>query len=306
MNRPPDVDLVLRDYFADDGFTAPDHVLDVVEERILRQPQQRAWRVLRRDSHMNSYLKPLLAVAAVVVVAVAGVTFLRQPSDSGVGGASSPSPVPTTSPSTVPSAGAVFPDWYTNNDKSAAGILPAGTTTTRRFLSGSTFNVPDGWVNSTDTADFYGLFPDTAASKAEYGVSGNTGQGILVGIVDTPSLGICEGVGDTEGSTAAELVASLVADEALVTSAPVDVRIGSATGTRVDAHLDPDWSGNCADTEEPPTEDQKDYRGRFIFLDVPRGGKIMIVVDSIHAADFDTLLAEAMPIVESFEFELGS
>jgi len=97
MNRQPDVELVMRDYFADDGLPAPDHVLDVIEERIMRQPQQRAWRVSWRDSHVNSYLKPLLAVAAIVVVAVAGFAILR-PSGAGVGGA----PVPTVSPTATP------------------------------------------------------------------------------------------------------------------------------------------------------------------------------------------------------------
>ena len=43
MKRSPDVDLVLRDYFAEDGLTAPDYVLDVVERRISRQPQRRMW-----------------------------------------------------------------------------------------------------------------------------------------------------------------------------------------------------------------------------------------------------------------------
>jgi len=61
MNRQPDVELVLRDYFADDGFTAPDHVLDVVEERIARQPRRLAWR-LRGRPFMNAYAK--IAVAA--------------------------------------------------------------------------------------------------------------------------------------------------------------------------------------------------------------------------------------------------
>jgi len=109
MNRSPDVELVLRDYFADDGSIAPDYVLDVVEERIMRQPQQRAWRVLRRDAHVNSYLKPMLAVAAVVVIAVAGIAIFRQPSNSGVGGSSpapSPSPTAPASPTTAPSAAA--------------------------------------------------------------------------------------------------------------------------------------------------------------------------------------------------------
>jgi hypothetical protein len=308
MNRSPDVDLVLRDYFADDGFIAPDHVLDVVEERIMRQPQQRAWRVLRRDSHVNSYLKPLLAVAAVVVIAVAGIAYLGQPSDSNVGGAASPapspSPAPSASPSAAPSAGAVYPQWFTPESGSGgAGILPAGSATTQSFLPGSTFSVPTGWVNNTDTTDFYGLFPDTPANEAEFAVSGDRAQGILMGIVDTPGL-ICDGV-DTHGSTAAELADSLVANEALVTSEPVDVTIGGLSGTRVDAHIDPDWTGTCPPFNSEATSDPKDYRSRFVFLDVPSGGKMAIIVDSVHSAGFEAFLAEAMPIVESFQFDLG-
>ncbi|HEX5012906.1 MAG TPA: hypothetical protein VFV72_02015 [Candidatus Limnocylindrales bacterium] len=237
----------------------------------------------------------MLAVAAVVVIAVAGISLLRQPSNSGVGG-SSPSPEPTPSPSTAPSAGAVFPEWYTTNDLSAAGILPAGKATTKRFLSGSTFNVPAGWVNTTDTTDFYGLFPDTAANKAEFGLSGSTAQNIVMGIVDSPSGLVCDGV-DVTGATAAELVDSLVADETLVTSEPVEVTIGGLTGTSVDAHVDPASAGSCA----------KDYRGRFVFLDIPGGGgKLLIVIDSAHAADFDGLLGMAMSVVESFEFDLSN
>jgi hypothetical protein len=102
------------------------------------------------------------------------------------------------------------------------------------------------------------------------------------------------------------LVESLVANEALVTSEPVDVTVGDLTGTRVDAHIDPDWTGSCPlAPEDPPTKDYKDYRGRFVFLDMPGGGKLLIIVDSVHAADFEAFVAEAMPIVESFQFDLG-
>ena len=302
MNRTPDVELVLRDYFADDGFLAPDHVLEVVEERILRQPQQRAWRVLRRDSHVNSYLKPLLAVAAVVVIAVAGITILGRPSDSGVGGAVSPapslSPIPSASPSAAASTSAVFPSWYSpESDSNGAGILPAGSGTTRSYLRGSTFSVPEGWVNEFDTANYYGLWPDTPANQAQFDSFGNLANTILMDVVDTPKGLICDGVGDTVGSNAAELADSLVANEALVTSAPVDVTIGALTGVWVDSYLDPDGTGSCPD---------KDARARFVFLDMPDGGELLIIVDSAHAADFETFLAEAMPVVESFEFDLSN
>jgi hypothetical protein len=309
MNRNPDVELVLRDYFSDDSSTAPDHVLDVIEERIWRQPQQRAWRVSRRDSHVNSYLKPLLAVAAVIMIAVAGIAYLGQPSDSGVGGTVSPTPspstVPSAEPSTAPSAGAVFPEWFAaENGGNGAGILPPGSVTTQGFLPGSTFNVPEGWVNDTDTAEFYGLFPDTPANEAEFALSQGPAQGIFMGLVDTPGLGFCAGVGETHGSAAAELVDSLVADEALVTSEPVDVAIGSLTGMRVDAHLDADWNESCTANPDDPAAKDEDYRGRFVFLDTPGGGKLLIIIDSVTSADFEPLLAEAMPIVESFQFDL--
>jgi hypothetical protein len=308
MKRSPDVELVLRDYFSDDSSSAPDHVLDVIEERIMRQPQQRAWRVSWRDSHVNTSLKPLLAVAAVVVIAVAGIAYLGQPSDSGVGGtvspAPSPSPIPSASPSPAASTSGVFPQWYpAESDSGGAGILPAGSGTTQSFRPGSTFSVPEGWVNDTDTAELYGLFPDTPANEAEFALSGGPAQNIFMGFVDTPTL-ICDEVGETEGSTAAELANSLVVNEALVTSEPVEITIGDLTGTRVDSHLDPDWTGSCPPKpDDPPAKDYKDYRGRFIFLDTP-DGKLLIIVDSVHAADFETFLAEAMPIVESFQFDL--
>jgi hypothetical protein len=305
MNRSPDVELVLRDYFADDGFIAPDHVLDAVEKRIMRQPQQRTWRVLRRDVHVNSYLKPLLAVAAVVVIAVAGISFLRQPSDSDVGGAASPSPTASASPTAAPSAGAVFPQWFTEQSD-GAGILPAGSVTTRDFVSGSTFSVPAGWVNDVDNSEFYRLFQDTPANEAEFARAEGPAQHIFMGIVDTPAVTPCEAVAGTHGSTAAELVDSLVANEALVTSEAMDVTLGGLTGTRVDAYVDPDWTGICTDNpDKPATNEAKDNRGRFIFLDRPSGGRILIVVESSHSADWDAFLAEAMPVVDSLQFDLG-
>jgi hypothetical protein len=97
------------------------------------------------------------------------------------------------------------------------------------------------------------------------------------------------------GSNAAELAASLVANEALVTSEPVDVTIGDLAGVWVDSYLDPDGASSCPDM---------DARARFVFLDIPDGGELLIILDSAQAADFETFLAEAMPVVESFEFNL--
>ena len=309
MNERSDISRVLRHWFDDGPSTMPDRVVDVVADRIVRQRQLPARRLHWRHFGMNPTIKIGAAIAAVVVIAVAGVAFLGQPSNSGVGGAvspaPSPSPIASASPSTAPSASAECPEWLTTGCSGGAGILPAGSQATRAFRPAFTFSVPAGWVNDTDSADLYGLFPDTPANEAEFALSGGRAQGIFMGVVDTPTL-ICDEVGETEGSTAAELADSLVANEALVTSEPVDVTIGDLTGTRVDSHLDPDWTGSCPpNPDDPPTKDYKDYRGRFIFLDIPGGGKLLIIVDSVHAADFEAHLADAMPIVESFEFDLA-
>jgi hypothetical protein len=71
MKRSPDLDLVLRDYFADDGFSAPDHILDVVEERIAREPRRIAWR-LRGRPFVNSSTKLAAGLAAVLIVGFVG------------------------------------------------------------------------------------------------------------------------------------------------------------------------------------------------------------------------------------------
>lgn len=100
MNRTPDVELVLRDYFADDGLTAPDYVLDVVEERIGRQPRRRALRLPRRLHPMNRTLTYAATLVAVLVIAVLGYNLLPRNGIGGPGATTSPvpSPVPTQAP----------------------------------------------------------------------------------------------------------------------------------------------------------------------------------------------------------------
>lgn len=92
MNRSLDVDLVLREFYADDGLPAPDRVLNAVEDRIGQQRQRRNWR-LRGRPFMNTYAKLAAAAAAIVIVAVVGYNLLSRPSSIGT-----PSNVPSTAP----------------------------------------------------------------------------------------------------------------------------------------------------------------------------------------------------------------
>jgi hypothetical protein len=301
MTQQRDIERLLDQWFSDGPDQAPDRVVDIVADRIERQSQRPAWRLQRRPFPMNTYAKIAVAAAAVLIVAVIGYNLLPGLS-TGVGGpgpSASPSAVPTASPSTGPSPSAAFPAWFTPESGSrGAGILPSGSQTTRSFTPAFTYTVPQGWVNNGDEVGFYGLFPDTPANLAEFARSGELAYSIHMGPLDRPYF-VCEAVEDNQG-TAAEMVAAAAANKALAVSGVVDVALGSLTGKRFDVRADPDWKGPCPG--DPPGLDLGDQRTRVFLLDVPSRGVIVIFVGSLHAADHEAFLAQAMPVVESFAF----
>jgi len=99
------------------------------------------------------------------------------------------------------------------------------------------------------------------------------------------------------------MAAALTANEAIATTGLVDVAIGGLTGKQFDVRLNPDWTGTCPPAPDDPP-DLSDVRTRVILLDAPDRGVIVIFIGSMYSADFEAFLAEAMPIVESFQFDL--
>ncbi len=308
MNEHTDIERVLERWFDDGPSRMPDRVAVVVAERIDRQRQRRPWRLPWRLRTMNLPIKIGAAVAVVLILAVAAWNLMPGPSTS-VGGptlspsppaSAAPSPAASSSPSTAPSASAAFPAWFTPSElPTGAGILPAGTSTTRSYKPGTSFTVPEGWVNDLDESIGYGLFPDSKANETEYASSGEIANGIFIVSVESPYF-YCEAWEKT-GGTAAERAAFLVASEAFAVSEPVDVTIGDLTGKQVDMRVDPNWTATCPG--DPPGSSLADWRHRVTFLDTP-GGVIAIAVGSKHAPDHEAFLAEAMPVVESFKFDL--
>jgi hypothetical protein len=292
MKRTPDVELVLRDYLADDGLTAPDFILDVVEARIRRQPQRRGWPFLRR-TNVTTQFKLIAGLAAALVVAVVGYNLL--PGTSGPG---TPTTAPTASaqPTSVataePSATFSYP----------SGILPSGSHATASFLPSFTFTLSEPWVLDGDTSSYYSLFPDSPANRAEWARTGNAANGILIASELERPWFVCEAWEDNRGATAAEMVAAVTATEALATTGVVDVEIGGLTGKQFDVRLNPDWTETCPG--DPPGLDLGDGRNRMFFLDRPEDNPLVIFAGSLHAADHEAFVAEAMPIVESLQFDL--
>ena len=244
-------------------------------------------------------MKRSILCSSIVVSILAGCGAAAPSAAPTQGTASAPSPAASSSPAAAPSASVVFPSWYTGGGD-GAGILSAGSQTTNAFSPGFTFTVPEGWVNTSDEAGFFGLFPDTPANQAEFAASGDLAQAIHMGPQNNPYFA-CDAWEDNQGATAAEIVAAVVANDALATSEPVDVTIGGLTGKQIDVQLDPAWTETCPG--DPPTLDLGDMRGRGILLDTADRGVIVIFLGSLHSAGHEAFLAEAMPIIESFQFD---
>jgi hypothetical protein len=134
MNPDREIDNVLGTWLTDGPTAAPDRVLDVLTDRIARQPQRPTWRLDWRPTRMTTTFKLGTAAVAVAIVAVLGYNLLPS-SSPGTGGPSVP---PSASPSPSPSLLAYT--W--------PGALAAGTYATSFVWNApisATFTVPNGW-----------------------------------------------------------------------------------------------------------------------------------------------------------------
>jgi hypothetical protein len=311
MTHGRDLERLLDSWLADGPTIAADRVIDDVAARIARQPQRPAWRLRPwRFPTMSTPIR-LVAVGAALLIAILGGAVLMgggsgRPVAPIPTAAPSPSPVASAAPSAAASAGAAFPAWWpATGDRQGAGILTAGSHTTRSFLPPFTFRVPEGWINDHDSADVFAMLPDTPANQAALARSGNPAQSIAMGPHRSPWF-VCQSVENNTGDTAAQMVAAATANDALAISGLADVAIGGLTGKRFDVRLNPDWTGTCPPSpDDPPDLNLAESRSRVILLDAANRGVIVIFVGSLTSAEFEPFLAEALPIVESFAFELG-
>ena len=233
MNRSPDVDLVLRDYFADDGLTAPDYILDVVEGRISRQPRRGSWRLPWRLRSMNSNLKLLAGAAAAIVLAVVAWQLLPGRTD-GPGDRPSATPSPTAAPSPV-----------------AIPPLPEGTLTAGTYRLQPRESAPSLSLDATVPAGWIGGPPCCLGGPVGES-NGPAGIGLAFLTADDIFSDPCHWnvdgsgpfqPGDVEvGPSVDELAEALAASSAYEATTPTDVTIGGFAGKRVDLELP---SGEC-------------------------------------------------------------
>jgi hypothetical protein len=217
------------------------------------------------------------------------VGYAILPGAGGPGRQASPTPTrePTPSASAAPSASSPVPSGYP-----ISGLLPAGNHATKSFEPPFTFTAPEGWINDADTSEYYTLFPDTPENRAEFARTGDSTQGIVVASKLERPYFFCDSWEDNRGATAADMVAAVEANPALMPTRTVDVAIGGLTGKQLDVKLSPDWTKTCPG--DPPGTDLHGSLGGAIFLDRP-GSPVLVIFAPPDRP-------EAQAIVESILF----
>ena len=99
----------------------------------------------------------------------------------------------------------------------------------------------------------------------------------------------------------------------LNTTEPTSISIGGRSGQALDISIDPSWTGLCEEGDPDTTPIvtylnpglglRGDQRARLILLDLGDGDVVAIGIWTRDQASFDAFVPEAMPVVESFQFE---
>ena len=158
MTANESLERQVADYYATEApQRAPDWVLRSALETIDNTPQRRVfipapWRV----SFMNTYAKVAIAAVVVIAVGIAGLSFLRPASPSGVGGQStaSPSESPSATPSPSPTPSTAAP--------------PALTETFTSIRHGFSISYPTGWETQAATEPWTTAFPNFGSPSGDF------------------------------------------------------------------------------------------------------------------------------------------
>ncbi len=247
MTDQRSTERILDAWFADGPSVAPDRVLDVAANRIRRQRQRPAWRLLSwRDFHVITTSKMVAALAAALVIAVIGIALFLRPGASNVGsqGASAaPSPVATQTPAPTPSPSPAA---------LKSGVQGPGTFTGQFAASPIpwTVTLPNGWA---------GYATDIVMGPQR---SGDKGTAILTERAVNVPKDSCAPEGTIAAKSAEEFLAAVAARKDWTVSQRQAATIGAYPATRIDIVLPADTS-ICGDGKDYLVVAHNDGKGFY-------------------------------------------
>ena len=262
-----------------------------------------------------------LGIACAVALAVGGVGLIRMSAPTTTPGDQGGQP--TEPPVTGTWTGPCMDSQDGPPDQVCLGPLDEGTYTSQRFEPPLTFTVPAGWNNPWDTRGAFDLWtPGWSGGVNDPADPGCRSAPRPCGyLFDQPGLELhrdvrarledCSDAVDAGAGTSALELATRVTDHpGIATDGPSPVEIGGLAGYQLDVSIAETWHKSCPGMAgfvgvEPVewaslTEGAREWyaTSRLIFLDLPDGGNVLIKIDG-------TQLDAAMPVVGSFEFDLG-
>lgn len=299
-----DTTRIVRSWLEDGRTSLPDHVLDAVLDQLPATPQRRSWWPTRRFADMNAFAKFATAAAAVVLVAVVGVSLLP-----GVGpiGGPGPTPTPVPTPVVTPTPEPTVPP------APPAGDIPPGRYAWTWPGGSVSFDVPAGWAavdprggieRNKDTPEEIALANWLPGTRTE------------VSRVFDDACGV-EGTVVEIGPTTADLVAALEAQVGTTTTV-TEVEIDGLPASRIDITVDPATDpATCRLAPDGPIQvwfqDQSGYLalwtgsdgayGKAVVWSVDVGDDRVIFTTGWHADTPPEDIAAVDQIVASMAFE---
>lgn len=183
------------------------------------------------------------------------------------------------------------------------------------------YTVPAGWANQSDYPPNYTLMPAVDYAGAAGDPNGSTSHGIYLfarpaAWADTATCAnkVAPGIGQTP----AALAAWVASRPGVVATKPAPITVGGYPGLMLDIHLAPSWTRACPGDTFPsaplllnvsgsPSDWNWGIAGteqqRLILVDIGGGKTVAIIVDDHSTPSrFDQLVAQAMPIIATFQF----
>jgi hypothetical protein len=186
------------------------------------------------------------------------------------------------------------------------------------------YTVPDGWSNTWDFPDSYVLMRSDDYATVTDDPRDATKD--LIEVITRPAAALqdatCEpAVKSGVGRSVDDLIDFVTGNPNVTAGKPQPITIGGQAGKYLDVQIAPGADAGCPDVDGDLvwlfTESGPDMTGsgleqyglwktskaRVILLDLGGGDVVLIGVHAFDRASFETLLPEAMPIINSITFE---
>jgi hypothetical protein len=249
-----------------------------------------------------------LSLAALLIV-VAGCSPATSPSPS-------PSaPMATAMPASASPAPSVEAATRASRLAGMARPLSAGRYVYEDAFPHVTFEVPTDWWLAETMPRHFGIRPMDVLAEDSI----NTWFDMRLASTDPTCP---EEPQPSVGPGAMNMAHAFKSTHGVITMGSTPIKIGGLDGVAFDLGLDPTWTKACPFTNGVPSvplfvDDGIDgepafwgvsgpERIRMIVLDDRHGSNVLITIDSATGKTLDALWAAAMPVLDTYRFDLGS